>query len=417
MSDANPKETNRREGREGGIGALSSPGGMSPYATGGGGVTFERKVAVQYLAHLLVGDNASEIGDGRRVIGVAFQQAPDHPVDDLVVSAARAEELQPSLMLALAVRRSPKLVRNNESTRKLIRQFVHAVIKATTDGPEHRLGLVVAGLQPPAEQLAKLASLAAGQMDAPGFFDLIRTPNKFDAGIRRRLDHLEKLVELALHDLGAVEADTALVQQHVWQLLQALTVSMPRLESPDETDWSAVMNSLIPVARGSDLTAASQLRDRLVTLAGEYSPKSARVDLKLLRRDAHALLDPTTRRHQQGWQVLNHLHCTPLASVRDEITTSDGARRVRLDRSAEASGLAKTATNAPAVVVSGESGVGKSALALLGLTKAADPNSIQASCIDLRQVPKLTVEFEAKLGCPLSTLGAILTASSLDPMA
>src|ERR1017187_4803061 len=29
---------------------------MSPYATGGGGVTFERRVAVQYLAHLLVGD-------------------------------------------------------------------------------------------------------------------------------------------------------------------------------------------------------------------------------------------------------------------------------------------------------------------------------------------------------------------------
>ena len=36
------------------------PKGMSPYATGGGGVTFERKVAVTYLAHLLVGDGAAE---------------------------------------------------------------------------------------------------------------------------------------------------------------------------------------------------------------------------------------------------------------------------------------------------------------------------------------------------------------------
>ena len=410
MSHTNPEKTTRPEGRGGGVDAVSEAGGMSPYATGGGGATFERKVAVQYLAHLLVGDSASELGDGRCVISVAFQQAPDHPVDDLVVSAARPDELQPSLVLALAVRRSPKLVRSNESTRKLIRQFVHAVIKATTDGPEHRLGLVVAGLQPPAEQLAKLASLAAGQMDAPGFFDLIRTPNKFAARIRRRLDHLEKLVELTLHDLGVVEADTALVQQHVWQLLQALTVSMPRLESPDETDWSAVANSLIPIARGSDLTAASQLRDRLVTLASEYSPKSARVDLKLLRRDAHALFDPTTRRHQQGWKVLDHLHRRALESVRDEVTTNDGTRRVRLDRSAAEAGLVETATNAPAVVVSGESGVGKSALALLGLTKAADPNSIQASCIDLRQVPKLTVEFEAKLGCPLSTLLSELSA-------
>ena len=62
---------------------------MSPYATGGGGVTFERKVAVQYLARLLAGDGTSELGDGRRVVSVAFQQAPEHPVDDLVVSAAR----------------------------------------------------------------------------------------------------------------------------------------------------------------------------------------------------------------------------------------------------------------------------------------------------------------------------------------
>ena len=65
---------------------------VSPYASGGGGVTFERKVAVTYLAHLLVGDGAAELGDQRRVVSVAFQQAPDHPVDDLVVSAARSDE-------------------------------------------------------------------------------------------------------------------------------------------------------------------------------------------------------------------------------------------------------------------------------------------------------------------------------------
>ena len=47
---------------------------MSPYATGGGGVTFERKVAVQYLARQLTGDGTSELGDGRRVVSVAFQQ-------------------------------------------------------------------------------------------------------------------------------------------------------------------------------------------------------------------------------------------------------------------------------------------------------------------------------------------------------
>ena len=406
MSKASREETSGPEGTDGGIVAVASRGSTSPYATGGGGVTFERKVAVQYMAHLLVGDGGSELGDGRCVVSVAFQQAPDHPVDDLVVSAARPDELQPSLVLALGIRRSPKLVLSDERTRKLIREFVRAVINPPTDGPEHRLGLVVAGPQTHAEQLAELASLAAAQIDAPGFFDLVRTPGKFDAGIRRRLDQLEKLVERALQDVGVAEADRTVVQQRTWQLLAALTVSMPRLESPDETDWATVENSLMPVARGSDLTAASRLRDRLVTLASEYSPRSARVDLTLLRRDAHAVLDPTTRCHQRGWQALDHLHRGALASVHDEITASDRARRVRLDRSTAAAGLLATAADVAAVVVSGESGVGKSALALLRLPAAgvADPDSVQTLCINLRQVPKLTVQFEATLGCPLSTL-------------
>jgi hypothetical protein len=379
---------------------------MSPYATGGGGVTFERKVAVQYLARLLTGDGASELGDGRRVVSVAFQQAPDSAVDDLVVSAAHPDEMEPSLVLAVAVRRSPELVSSDESTRKLVRAFVDTVLKAPTNGLEHRWCLVVAGPQRHAEQLATLAGLAEAQMDAPGFFDLVRTPGKFDAGIRGRFDHVERLVKHALGNLVAAETDTVQVQQHVWQLLAGLSVLMPRLEAPDETDWSAVADNLIPVARGSDLAAASRLRDRLVMLAGEYSPKSARVDLTVLRRHAHAALDPTTNRHQKGWQVLDHLRREARASVRNEVQATDGNRRVHLDRSAAATALAENVAGAAAVVVSGESGVGKSALALLDLSAAGetDPNGVQALGINLRQVPKLTVDFETLLGCPLSTL-------------
>lgn len=82
-------------------GAVAMPG-SSPYATGGGGVTLERKVAVQYLGLLLTGDGAVEIGDGRIVVGVAFQQAPCHAADDLLISAARPDETKPSLQLELA---------------------------------------------------------------------------------------------------------------------------------------------------------------------------------------------------------------------------------------------------------------------------------------------------------------------------
>ena len=186
-------------------------------------------------------------------MSVAFQQAPEYSVDDLVISAARPEEREPSLVLVLGVRRAPNLVLSDESTQKLIRDYVRAVIEAPAVGPERRLALVVAGQQSHAQQLGTLANLAAVQMDAPGFFKLVETPNRFDAGIRGRLGQVEKLVERALQDLGVAEPDTHDVRQRTWQLLSKLTVLMPRLESPDETDWATVGNSLSAVARASNL--------------------------------------------------------------------------------------------------------------------------------------------------------------------
>lgn len=365
--------------------------GMSPYATGGGGVTFERKVAVQYLAHLLVGDSATELGDGRRVVSVAFQQAPIHSPDDLVVSAARHDELQPSLVLAIAVRRSLKLVESDERARELVRQFVRAVIDPPPAELETRLGLVVAGPQRHAEQLAELSAHAAGQMDASGFFDLVRTPGKFEAAIPRRLDQVQRLVKHALCEMGEVEPDPALVECRTWQVLSRLAVLMPRLESPDEADWSCVVDSLTRVVPDSDPAIASRLRDRLIDRANEYAPRAARVDLTMLRRDSHSLIDATKRRHRDGWQTLHRIDQRACESVRAEIASGDGDRTVSLDRSAAATELLEAVSGASAAVVSGESGVGKSALAVLGLTAAggAAPDRLQTLCVNVRQVPKL----------------------------
>ena len=136
MSNPSPKETNNRE--TSGSVNLRPRNGASPDATGGAGVTFERKGAVQYLVHLLTGNAATEVEDGRRVVSVAFQQAPEHAVDDLVVHAAHPDGLQPPLVLALGVRRSPKIVQSDESSQKLILQFVRAVTDEPSDGQEYR---------------------------------------------------------------------------------------------------------------------------------------------------------------------------------------------------------------------------------------------------------------------------------------
>ena len=98
--------------------------------------------------------------------------------------------------------------------------------------------------------------------------------------------------------------------------------------------------------------------------------------------------------------------------VRDEITTNDDARCVRLDRSAEAEELRAKVANAATVLVSGESGVGKSALAVRGLTGEGEvtADDEQTLCINLRHVPERTVQFEGILGCPLWTLLGELSA-------
>ena len=389
------------------------PAGMSPYATGGGGVTFERKVAAKYLAHLLVGDAATELGDGRLVVGVAFQQAPEHSVDDLVIRAARANEVEPSLVLSIGVRRSPDLVQSDPSTRKLISAFLRDVTTAPDDDQNHRVALVVAGSQDHARQLGTLSDLAFDQTDSAGFYDLVRTSGKFPTAVRRRLGHIEALVRLALVDLGDTDPGNDVVQQHTWLLLSKLTVLMPRFETPDEADWAAVATALASVARGGDLYGASRLRDRLVALADEYEPKAASVDLTLLRRDAHEVLDSTVRRHRPGWKALAHLHQRAINSVRSEITSSDEARSLHLDRADTAAGLRELTESASAAVVAyGESGVGKSALVLrtAASPENSDSEATQAVCINLRHLPATTLEFESFLGVPLATLLEELSA-------
>lgn len=379
----------------------SSPQGASPYATGGGGVTFERKVAVQYLAHLLVGDGTTQIGDGRHVMSVAFQQAPSHPVDDLVIEAKRPDESEPSLVLALAVRRSLNLVKSHEPTRKLMRQFVHAAAQAPADGTEYRLGLVVSQQQSHAKELGELANLAAGQSKPRDFFELIRTPGRFSAGIINRLDHLKRLVKDALDNSNEI-----LIEERTWQILSRLTVSMPRLEAPDETDWQDVVNRLKPIVRDSDLTTASRLRDRLFELASSYPSRAAKVDLRMLQRDTHELLDSTRRLHQRGWQRLNSIDQQAHEAVRSEIAENDGSRHVHLDQSDQVKELIKRISSAEALVISGESGVGKSALAVLEFASVANANSkiLQILRINLRHISKLVIDLERFFECALCTL-------------
>jgi len=384
---------------------------MSPYATGGGGVTFERKVAVRYLGQLLTGLGASELGEGRSVVSVAFQQSPEHAADDVVICAKRPDQGEPSLVLALAVRRAPSIVKSDEKTRKLIGSLLAELANGLDEDVEHQVGLVVAGHQAHTSQLAELAGLAREQSDAASFVALVQEPNRFERAIRERLEHLQELVKLALEDATGGAPTDETVTQHTWRLLSHLQVVMPRFESPDESDWAGVGNELITISRTQDVAGAALIRDRLSVLAGEYAPKAAVVDLTLLRRDTHRVIAPTTRRHRDVWQLLDGLHQRAVAAVGSQVTSADGSHQVHIDRSATVTELRALAPANAAVIVHGESGVGKSALLVEAATAANEGDGeCQALVVNLRHLPATAIELEGALGAPLATVLTELSA-------
>lgn len=381
----------------------------SPYATGGGGVTFEHRVAARYLALMLTGNTSPELIDGRAITSIAFQQAPDSPVDDLVLRASRPGEQTPSLKIAVGVRRSPKLVPSDEDTQKLLGSYVKALLADPEQGVEQRLALVDAGTRRDTRELAELTALAAKQKDSASFYSLIQTPSKFKKTLAERLTYVTRMVQRALTPSDA-EPDATIAQQRTWELLSNLSVITPRLEDPDTTDWVEAQNRLLGVARGKNLRAAGSLLDRLEVLAGQYAPAAATIDLPLLRRTVHTLLEPGAGRNEHGWRALTDLQRQAL-HVRDHLGIDTATSPFRLDRTAHGEQVLEAAAGVPALLVHGESGVGKSAVVLNAATTAASADDeFEVLCLNLRHLPNTSAELMSALGAPLATLLDELTA-------
>jgi hypothetical protein len=179
---------------DGGKKGLSSPYSLGG---GGGGVTLERRVTARYLALLLTGHGAGELGSGRRALSIAVQQAPAHR-EDLVISGARDGEAAPTLVVTIGIRRAPPISSKNPDTPKLFADFVKELLATAKDGLEHRLGLAVAGSQSHPGQLQKLAALARDQPDPERSEELVGTEGKINRELEQRLGHVKELVHLAL---------------------------------------------------------------------------------------------------------------------------------------------------------------------------------------------------------------------------
>ena len=249
----------------------------SAYSSGGGGYTFERRVAVRYLAAMLSGSPRQELDD-RQVVRVAFQQPAVAPFDDLYVLAARDGERAPSLELRVAVRRRVRFVRSDENAQKLMVALVEASARPEVSDRERLFVVCVARWQDSVRQVADLAELARAKLSEDAFLGEV-------ASARQRLrDRYQHLVDLAR---SSAQEDAGV---SVWGLLRKTRVQVVRVEPPDEEDWAALLGELRDWSRDQNLSGADGLRGKLMSLADEYAPVAAEVDRTTLRRAAYPVL-------------------------------------------------------------------------------------------------------------------------------
>ena len=369
----------------------------SSYSTGGGGFTFERRVAVRYLAAMLSGAPRQELGD-RRVVRVSFQQSSVSPVDDVHVLAARDEENEPSIELWVAARRRPKFARRDPLSQQLVASLVEAAALPEEPGRDRRLVVCAAGHENRAAfQVAQLADLARDTLSEESF----RTARgRLARPIRDRFGHLQDLARTSIAEGSKLS---------IWQLLRQLHVILARLEPPDEEDWAALLGELESWSRDQTPTGAEALRSHLEHLADQYDPAAAEINRSRLCRDAHSLLHDNRRLLTAAWEELRRLQ----AEAREHVRSHCGNEPlVTLPRDAARGEMVKALTSARVLSVSGKSGVGKSALVCSALDNlhSTSSDSFESLYLNLRLLPPSSAALRAVIGAPLDEAFAEMTA-------
>lgn len=377
----------------------------SPYSTGGGGTRLEHRLGTVLLVRLLTAEPLFELGE-RTPERVAFQQFPATSVDDLVATASTTAGT--SIRLDIAVRRSPKFIKSNHTTNELVAALVRADLDAEHDSEllvERRLAVAVSGQQTHAQEIAELADVARGQSNAEEFVKLIRTPGRFAS--RSRLDHLIDMVATALIEIPDKDAGTP--EHRCWSLLRRLWIMQVDLETGHEDDWTRLVSNLKRVALEPSDEAAVALRDRIEQLSAGFARSAAVVDAALLRRRLHGHIRPDAHIPPLGWTHLLALdEQARLAVARSLIGV--GSTSLKLPRRAIREGLAAAIRVDGDLIVTGDSGVGKSALVMDAIESSELGVTRQAIALNLRHLPTNQLELLALLPTPIEELFSELTA-------
>ncbi|WP_202637497.1 hypothetical protein [Rhodococcus ruber] len=390
----------------GGAEAVRAKRGSSPYSTGGGGVTFAQLVASVYLTSMLTGGRRREVSD-LQVRTVAFQNGPEHPIDDLLITCGDSAI---EVTFAVACRATPNFVNSDDETVKLVESLLAEVEKFDSDA--HQVAVATAGWVAQWDDLAKLCDIARVHANPASFKASMSVDGRWTRQVRGRFDQFQMMVSTVWK--GAVGEDEVL--RLSWRLLGRLHVLGFAVQSPDESDRTAVAMMLDGVAGASGDGVA--LRDRLETLTAGYDSRGGVVDLNLVRRDLHALLNAAATRTKQAWKVLEEHRDLAVGGVRAtigdgtpggpvELTFTD--RRTRLSEAMLDAGLNNTA-----LLISGESGIGKSALTLSAVAEleAADPTGFEGAVVNFRSLPQSSLDLRGVLGVSVRDVLTELSAPS-----
>lgn len=380
----------------------------SPYSSSGGGTRFEHRVGAMFLAKLLTGSVISELGD-QPATRIGFQQVTVSPVDDLLIVAEHGPGSK-TVRLALACRRRPHFVQSHDKTKDLFVSLVRADAAASTsDDVDDRIGVVVAGSQGGAEEVAELARVARHQISASDFFTLINESGQFSQPLQSRLKHIVALVAHAVEVIA--DSATESPEERSWSLLGRLYILTPALESPNESDWASLIDLLVPWSAELTPKSAMALRNQLDQVAADFGQTAANIDANVLRRRLHRYIDSNAHRSSTGWKRLLALDQQARSAVPRVLRGSSADAPLVLPRTEMRARLTE-AIQEPDVnlVISGESGVGKSTAVL----DAVEPSSLgadfEALVINLRDLPETPLEVIAALSEPLDFLLGGLTA-------
>ena len=290
----------------------------------------------------------------------------------------------------VAVRRRTKFTKSDRDSQKLMGALIEAAGMPKTPGRERILVLCAAAGHNPTNQVAELAVLARKRTTQESFRAELAEDGRARDALRSRFEHLNDLVRNSGPEGHGFS---------VWELLRQLHVSQIRVEATDESDWAALQDELKGWAREQTLTGAMDLRSRLADLAALYAPDGAEVDRSQLCNDAHSTLHSDRRLSGVAWGELRRLQQEARNSVRS-VCGSDSP--VALPRTLTRDELASALMSAGVLLVSGESGVGKSALVCSALDHLGDEDSeFESVYVNLRDLPPRPIDLRSRLGAPL----------------